>query len=84
MARKMTRGRVPSLKRNNKEWECFYRTFPGIAVDVAIGRERYCDGAKLKYIPLFKKILEKEWPEDLKRWTEEEYKKLKQGGYIKE
>ena len=75
--------RVPSLKRSNKEWENFYRTFPWIGADVAIGNERFCDGAKLKYIPLFKKILDEEWPEDLKPWTEEEYDKLIAEGKIK-
>ena len=55
--------RVPSMKRSNRTWEDFYRTFPSVAVDVAIGKERFIDGAKLKYIPLFDKILKKVWSE---------------------
>jgi hypothetical protein len=74
--------RVPSLKRSNREWVNFYRTFPWIGADVAIGNERFCGGAKLRYIPLFKKILDEEWPEDLKPWTEEEYDKLIAEGKI--
>ena len=37
----------------------------------------------LKYIPLFKKILDEEWPEGLKMWTPEEYGKLIAEGKIK-
>ena len=74
--------RVPSMKRSNKEWENFYRTFPFVAVKVAIGKERFLDGAKLKYIPLFKKILDEEWPENLKMWTVYEYENLIQNGII--
>lgn len=77
-----TRVRVPSLKRNNTEWENFYRTFPTIAIMVALGTERFCDGAKLKYIPLFKKILDEVWPEDLTRWTEVQYEDLLMKGKI--
>ena len=75
--------RVPSLKRTDKEWENFYRTWPLLGAEVAVGNERFCDGAKLKYIPLFKKILDEEWPEDLKPWTEKEYDKLITEGKIK-
>lgn len=75
--------RVPSLKRSNREWVNFYRTFSRLAVDVAIGEERFAGGAKLRYIPLFKKILDEEWPEDLKMWTEEQYEELIQKGLIK-
>ena len=82
-ARRFQRIRVPSLKRSNKEWENFYRTWPGVAIQVAIGEERFIDGAKLKYIPLFKKILDEEWPEDLKMWTEEQYDLLESKGKIK-
>ena len=82
-ARRFQRIRVPSLKRSNKEWENFYRTWPGVAVQVAIGEERFIDGAKLKYIPLFKKILDEEWPEDLKMWTVEQYDMLKRKGEVK-
>ena len=49
---------------------------------MAAGEERFVDGAKLKYIPLFKKILDEEWPEDLKMWTPEEYDKLIAEGKI--
>ena len=61
------RIRVPSMKRSNKEWEKFYRVWPSIACEVAVGKRRFIDGAKLKYIPLFKNILDKEWPVDAKR-----------------
>lgn len=81
-AKRCQRVRVPSLKRTNKEWENFYRTFPWIGAEVAVGEVRFVDGAKLKYIPLFKKILDEEWPEDLKPWTEEEYDKLITEGKI--
>jgi len=77
-----TRIRVPSLKRSDREWMNFYRTWPGLAAQVATGYERFCDGAKLKYMPLFKAILDEEWPEDLKMWTEEEYDNLKSKGLI--
>ena len=77
-----TRVRVPSLKRSNTEWENFYRTFPYIAIYVALGTERFCDGAKLKYIPLFKRILDEVWPEDLTRWTETQYEDLIRAGRI--
>lgn len=76
LAKRCQRIRVPSMKRTNKEWENFYRTFPYIAAGVATGEDRFVDGAKLKYIPLFKKILDEEWPEDLKMWTEEQYDKI--------
>ena len=56
--------RCPRLVRSNKEWENFYKTFPCIARDVIIGKQRYCNGAKLKFIPLFQTILDKVWPED--------------------
>ena len=82
-AKRYQRIRVPSLKRSNKEWENFYRTFPYIGALVAAGEERFVDGAKLKYIPLFKKILDEEWPEGLKMWTPEEYDKLIAEGKIK-
>ena len=82
IAQRYTRIRVPSLKRNNTEWEHFYRTFPSIAIKVALGDERFCDGAKLKYIPLFKKILDEVWPEDLARWTETQYESLRMQGRI--
>lgn len=72
--------RVPSLKRSDREWLAFYRTFPRLAVEVAVGKERFCDGAKLKYIPLFRRILDEEWPEELPMWTEEQYDLLKQQG----
>lgn len=78
-----TKVRVPSLKRSIKEWENFYRTFPYIAVKVATGEERFCDGAKLKYIPLFKEILDRVWPEDMGRWTETQYEILLRAGKIK-
>ena len=55
------------MKRSNKEWEKFYRLWPSVASEVAVGKRRFIDGAKLKYIPLFKKILDKEWPIDAKR-----------------
>lgn len=61
------RIRVPSMKRSNKEWEKFYRLWPSVACEVAVGKRRFIDGAKLKYIPLFKNILDKEWPVDVKR-----------------
>lgn len=61
------RIRVPSMKRSNKEWEKFYRLWPSIACEVAIGERRFIDGAKLKYIPLFKNILDEIWPIDAKR-----------------
>lgn len=64
---KHQRIRVPSMKRSNKEWEKFYRLWPSVACEVAIGERRFIDGAKLKYIPLFKEILDKEWPIDAKR-----------------
>lgn len=82
IAQRYTRIRVPSLKRNNTEWENFYRTFPHLAVDVALGKERFCDGAKLKYIPLFKRMLNEIWPEDLQRWTETQYNDLVMKGKI--
>ena len=81
-ARRCQRVRVPSLKRTNKEWENFYRTFPWLAKEVALGNTRFCDGAKLKYIPLFKRILDEEWPEDLKMWTEKEYDDLLRKGLL--
>ena len=61
------RIRVPSMKRSNKEWEKFYRLWPSIACEVATGKRRFIDGAKLKYIPLFKNILDEIWPIDAKR-----------------
>lgn len=61
------RIRVPSMKRSNKEWEKFYRLWPSIACEVATGERRFIDGAKLKYIPLFKNILDEIWPIDAKR-----------------
>ena len=61
------RIRVPSMKRSNKEWEKFYRLWPSVAREVAIGKRRFIDGAKLKYIPLFKNILDEIWPIDAKR-----------------
>lgn len=82
-AKRFQRIRVPSLKRTDKEWENFYRTWPWLGAEVASGKERFADGAKLKYIPLFKKILDEEWPEDLKPWTEEEYDSLIAQGKIK-
>jgi len=81
-AKRCQRVRVPSLKRSDREWENFYRTFPWIGAEVAVGEVRFVDGAKMKYIPLFKKILDEEWPEDLKPWTEEEYDKLVAEGKI--
>ena len=83
LAKRCRYVRVPSLKRTDREWVNFYRTWPGIAEDVAIGEERFADGAKLKYIPLFKKILDEEWPEDLKMWTDEQYEELMRKGVIK-
>ena len=82
LAKRCRYVRVPSLKRTDREWVNFYRTWPGIAEDVAIGEERFADGAKLKYIPLFKKILDEEWPEDLKMWTDEQYEELMRKGII--
>lgn len=64
---KHQRIRVPSMKRSNKEWEKFYRLWPSIACEVATGERRFIDGAKLKYIPLFKNILDEIWPIDAKR-----------------
>lgn len=83
LAKRQIYVRVPSLKRSDREWINFYRTWPNIAKVVAIGRERFADGAKLKYIPLFKKILDEEWPEDLKMWTDEQYEELMRKGIIK-
>ena len=60
------RVRVPSMKRNIREWEGFYRLFPTIAVEVALGERRFIDGAKLKYIPMFGKILDEVWKEEEK------------------
>lgn len=60
------RVRVPKLSANNKEWENFYVTFPWIAEDVITGKERYSNGARLKMIPLFTKIINKEWPKSEK------------------
>ena len=82
-ARRCQRIRVPSLKRSDKEWENFYRTFPWIGAYVAAGIGRFVDGAKLKYIPMFKKILDEEWPEDLRPWTEDEYDSLVAQGKVK-
>lgn len=48
--RRETKIRVPSLKRNKSVWEKFYNTFPSIAADVRTGKERFINGAKLKYI----------------------------------
>ena len=64
--RRHQRVRVPSMKRNNHEWEGFYRLFPTIAVEVALGERRFIDGAKLKYIPLFEKLLNEVWKEEEK------------------
>lgn len=75
--------RVPSLKRSDREWENFYNTFPELGIKVALGKRRYHKGAKLKYIPLFEKILNEEWPIDAKRWTEKQYQKQIQEGKIK-
>jgi len=83
LARRQRYVRVPSLKRSDREWVNFYRTWPGIAKEVAIGKERFADGAKLKYIPMFKQILDEEWPEDLKMWTDEQYEELIRKGMIK-
>lgn len=58
------RVRVPKLTANNKEWENFYVTFPWIAESVITGKERYSNGAKLKMIPMFERIIEKEWPKE--------------------
>ena len=84
LAKRQRFVRVPSLKRSEKEWVNFYRTWPWIAKEVATGKERFADGAKLKYISLFKKILDEEWPEDLKMWTEEEYDYLVKTGKMKQ
>lgn len=54
--------RVPKLVHSNREWDNFYRTFPSIAEDVILGKERFSNGAKLKMTPMMEKILEKEWP----------------------
>ena len=83
LAKRQRFVRVPSLKRSEREWVNFYRTWPSIAKEVAIGNERFVDGAKLKYIPLFKQILDEEWPEDLKMWTDEQYENLIKNGKIK-
>jgi hypothetical protein len=82
-ARRFQRIRVPSLKRTVREWTNFYRTWPWLAKEVAVGEERFIDGAKLRYIPLFKQILDEEWPEDLKMWTDEQYEELIRKGKIK-
>ena len=74
--------RVPSLKRTDKEWINFYRTWPSIAIEVATGQERFVNGAKLKYIPLFKQILDEEWPEDLQMWTDKQYEDLMKKGIM--
>ena len=58
------RVRVPKLTRSNREWLNFYVTFPSIAEDVITGKERYSNGAKLKWIPLFTKIVEQVWPKE--------------------
>ena len=55
------------MKRSNKEWEKFYRLWPSVDCEVATGERRFIDGAKLKYIPLFKNILDEIWPIDAKR-----------------
>ena len=83
LARRQRYVRVPSLKRSDREWVNFYRTWPWIAKEVALGNERFADGAKLKYIPLFKQILDEEWPEDLKMWTDEQYEDLMRRGIMK-
>lgn len=83
LARRHRYVRVPSLKRSGREWVNFYRTWPWIAKEVALGNERFADGAKLKYIPLFKQILDEEWPEDLKMWTDEQYEELMRKGIMK-
>lgn len=49
-----------------------------------MGDERFADGAKLKYIPLFKQILDEEWPENLKMWTERQYDDLIKSGLVKD
>lgn len=77
------RFRVPSLKRSEREWVNFYRTFPWIAKGVAVGNERFADGAKLRYVSLFRRILDEEWPENLKMWTEEQYDELVRKGDVK-
>ena len=82
VAKRWQHIRVPSVKRSEREWMNFYRTFPRIAVMVATGKERFCDGAKLKYVPLFKKILDEEWPEDLKMWSVEQYEDMIRRGFI--
>ena len=84
LAKRQRYVRVPSLKRSNREWMNFYRTWPWIAAKVAIGEERFADGAKLKYMPLFKEILDQEWPEDLKMWTEYQYDQMIKNGQVKE
>ena len=61
------KARVPSLKRSNREWENFYNTFPEIGVKAATGKYRFFHGAKLKYIPMFKRILDEEWSENAKQ-----------------
>ena len=66
---KSTYPRVPSLKRSNKEWEKFYRIFTYYACEVAIGKTRFIDGAKVKYIPLFKKILDEVWPDNFEQFN---------------
>ena len=76
------RVRVPSLKRTDREWINFYRTFPSIAIEVATGKERFLNGAKLKYIPLFKQILDEEWPENLQMWTDKQYEDLMKKGIL--
>lgn len=83
LARRHRYVRVPSLKRSDREWVNFYRTWPWIAKEVALGNERFADGAKLKYIPLFKQILDEEWPEDLKMWSDEQYEELMRKGIMK-
>ena len=74
--RRYTKIRVPSMKRTDREWTNFYRTFPWLACEVATGATRFCNGAKLKYLPLFGRILDEEWPEELDRWTEGQYDKM--------
>ena len=82
VARRLQYIRVPSMKRSEREWVNFYRTFPLLAADVAIGEERFCDGARLRYVNLFKRILDEEWPEDLKMWTVEQYEDLIRRGLV--
>ena len=48
--RMYTKIRVPSLKRSNKTWQRFYNEFPWLAAEVRLGRTRFINGAKLKYI----------------------------------